>query len=52
MSKALTPEASLFLNLTAFYTADVPLTEQQAIVQDAFGTFCGAEPYSKRCKLA
>jgi hypothetical protein len=36
--KVLIPEASLLFILTAFYTADVPLTDQQAIAQDAFGT--------------
>lgn len=52
VSKALAPEASLLLDLAAFYTADVPLTDQQAVVQDAFRSLWGVKPYTKQSELA
>ena len=44
VSEPLASEASLFLDLAAFNAADISLSDQKAIVKDAFGSFRGVEP--------
>jgi hypothetical protein len=51
VSETLAPEASLFLDLAAFYAADISLTNQETVVEDVFGSLCRIKPDTKGCKF-
>jgi hypothetical protein len=47
VSKILALEASLFLNLTAFYAADLSLANKETIIKDIFSSLCRVKPDTK-----
>jgi hypothetical protein len=51
VSETLAPEASLLLDLATFHAADVPLANNEPVVEHVFRSFCRIEPNAELAGL-